>query len=122
MTRRSLNHKMFDSEDISLTATSQKSNVDGIDQAAVIISWIGTAPVGVITFESSNSNEKDFQNSTEVWEELDFGLAVIAVSGNTGSHQVVFNALPFKHIRIKYTSTSGVGALTAHLNATSVGA
>lgn len=122
MTRRSLNHKMFDSEDISITATSSKSNVDGIDQAAVVISWSGTAPVGVVTFESSNSDAKDFQNNNEVWEELDFGLAVIAVSGATGSHQVVFNALPFKWLRIKYTSTSGIGSIIAHLNATSVGA
>jgi len=123
MARRNLNHKMLDNVDISTSQTqSSESNVENVDQAFVIIKWTGTAPVGAITFEGSNDNLNEIKKGTEVWEELYMGLVPIDVTGNSGSHHIQFNSMPFKWLRIKYTSTSGIGNLTAHINAASLGA
>ena len=123
MARRNLNHKMFDSVDISTSQTqSKETNTENVDQAFVIIKWTGTAPIGAITFEGSNDELNEIKKGTEVWEELYMGLVPISVTGNSGSHQIQFNSMPFKWLRIKYTSTSGIGNLTAHINATTLGA
>ncbi len=121
MARRQFNYKMLDASDISTNSDSAKTNVEGVDEATIFVNWAGTSPVGTITIEASNSDSNDFATSLEVWNELDFGSA-ISVSGNTGDHQINFTSMPFKYIRFRYAATSGTGALTARINATSIGA
>lgn len=122
MARRILNHKMLDSADISTTQTQNgHTNVEGVDEATIMVEWSGTAPVGVISVQASNSEQDEFTKGTEVWYDLDFG-ASIDVTGATGDHQINFTAMPFKAIRFVYTATSGTGTMTAHINATSLGA
>lgn len=111
---------MLDDVSIATTQTSGETNVDGVDQAIIIVKWTGSSPVGVITVEASNSKDDEFIKGTEVWEELDFAAA-INVTGNSGSHQLNFTALPFRNIRFIYTASSGTGNLTAHINAASTG-
>lgn len=112
---------MLSSADISTTQTSDTTIVEGIDEASILVQWSGTSPVGTITIEASNSTENEFKKNLEVWETLDFS-ATISVSGNTGSHQILLNSLPFRAIRFIYTASSGTGSLTAHINASSIGA
>lgn len=94
------------------STTSSTTTVGYLDNVGVLLSWTGTSPVGAITFDVSNDNSN--------WVSLDFG-SVIAISGNTGSHVISINQLPFIYIRAKYTKTSGTGTLTASLNAKQVG-
>ena len=107
-------YKMFDAEDISISATSKESNVINLDKASVIFSWTGTAPSGVITCEARNGEKED-------WYELDCG-GTMTVSGASGTHQLVFNELPFTDIRFQYTASSGTGTLDAVITAKVVGA
>jgi len=122
MARRSLNFKMLDNVSMALSQTSPKTNVESVDEASIIVNWSGGAtPVGTITIEASNSPESEFATGTETWEVLDFAQT-IDVSGNSGSHQIQLNSLPFKFIRFNYIFTSGLGNLTAHINGNSIGA
>ena len=120
MSRRNLNHKMIDNLSIAVNQTSSITIVDGIDEAIIIVTWTGSSPVGVITIEASNSKADEFTKGTEVYEVLDFASA-INVSGNSGSHQINFTALPFRAMRFVYTASSGTGNLTAHVNGASIG-
>lgn len=121
MARRIANFKAFDSVDISSTKTSAKSDVSGMDEGIYLVNWSGTTPIGVLTVEASNSSANDFRAGTEVWNSLDFGTAM-NVTGNTGNHEINFTSMSFKWIRIIYTTTSGIGTMSAHFNATSIGA
>ena len=107
--------KIFDAVDISTNQTqSTPTNTSRLDKASITLNWTGTAPVGTITVEARNGSD-------DVWHELDFGSA-ISISGNTGSHELIFNELPFEEIRVLYTAGSGTGTLDAILVAKVVGA
>jgi len=122
MARRSLNFKMLEDVSMSLDQTSTKTNVESVDEASILVNWYGGAtPVGTITIEASNSPDSDFASGVEYWEVLDFSQT-IDVTGNSGSHVIQLNSLPFKFIRFKYNRTSGLGTLTAHINGNSIGA
>lgn len=115
-------YKMLSAVDISSSQTSDKTNVEPVDQATIAVNWsAGSTPIGVITIEASNSSDIEFNQSAETWLELDFGVA-INVSGNSGNHQIIFDSLPFRYIRIKYTRSSGSATMSATLQAKSVGA
>lgn len=90
------------------TITSPETDVMHLDNIGAIISWAGTSPVGVITVEVKSGDSE--------WSELDFG-SVIAVTGNSGTHNLNINQVPFEKIRFIYTKTSGVGALQATISA-----
>lgn len=112
-------HKMFDEVDISSTQTSEASSVLGLDYCTIHVTWSGSSPVGTITVEATN--DRIDTTDTPVYRELDFG-ATISVSGNSGEHDLVINELSFNAIRIKYTSSSGTGTMTARLVAKVKGA
>lgn len=112
-------YKMFDNVDISGSQTSADTTVKTQDKAFVIIEWSGSSPVGAITVQARNYKYPVGPDSG--WVTLDFGSA-IAVSGNTGNHQLVFNEMPFTDIRLVYTSTSGTGTLSAYISSKVVGA
>ena len=114
-------YKMLDNVSIATNQTSDKTNVEPVDQGTIQVEWTGTSPVGVLTLEASNSSDIEFTQGTENWVELDFGVP-IAISGASGNHQIIFDSLPFRYVRIIYTSTSGTGNLTANFHATSIGA
>lgn len=97
--------KMWDATSMAATSTSTSTNVQNLDKASIFVEWTGTSPVGTITVQARNS-------ASGTWYDLDFGAA-ITVSGNTGSHSIVFNELPFTDIQLVYTRTSGTGSITA---------
>lgn len=106
--------KMFDQADISTNATSTATSVIRQDQARIILNWTGTSPVGVITIEARNGAD-------DPYKALDFGSA-INISGNTGSHEIIFSEMPFTDLRVVYTSTSGTGNLDAIITSKVLGA
>lgn len=100
--------------DMSANITSEIVNVQNLDQGSILVEWSGTTPVGTLTVEARNGESQS-------WYELDFN-ATMSVSGNTGSHQIVFNSMPFTDIRLKYAFSSGTGTLDAVITAKTVGA
>ena len=109
---------MIDSADMSGNITSSTTDVINLDKASIYISWSGTSPVGTIVVEATNSDPVDSQS---VWREVNMG-ATISVSGNSGSHDLIFTELPFRAIRLVYTATSGSGDLDATISAKTTGA
>lgn len=81
------------------------------DSAIAYIEWSGTSPVGVVGFEFLEVDSDRSPTEVQIWKPVDFG-ATIAVSGNTGSHQLVFSQLPFFALRPTYVATSGTGTLS----------
>jgi hypothetical protein len=100
-----------DMSDASITST--QSDCQNVDHFQFLVSWTGTAPVGVLAVQQS-TNGVD-------WTALDFGSS-ISVSGNTGSHTIIVEKISFKYCRLVYTKTSGLGTLVAKYSASTVGA
>lgn len=96
--------KAVDAGDMSGNITGKESNTASLDFAGYFISWTGTSPVGELKFEA-----QELENGT--WTQVDMG-STISISGNSGSHQVVFNTMPFAKLRPVYARTSGTGTLT----------
>lgn len=111
--------KMLDAADISTNQLSVDTSSINLDSGSIVVEWTGTTPVGVITIEATNDDPKDPLGAT--YRDLDFGSA-INVSGNSGSHEIILNQLPFRAFRFRYTASSGTGSLTATLTAKTLGA
>jgi len=105
--------KMIDSGDMSSNIESVSTNVTYLDVSSIAISWSGSSPAGTITIEARNGE-------ANAWTELDFG-STISVSGNSGSHRVVFTEMPFTDLRVVYTASSGTGSLDAIITSKQVG-
>lgn len=114
-------YKMLDAVDITTNQTSDKTNVEPVDQGTININWSGTSPVGVLTVEACNCSDIEITQGTAVWITLDFGVP-INITGNTGDHQIIFDSMPFRYMRLVYSATSGAAALTAQFQANSTGA
>lgn len=111
---------MFGSSGANLagSVTSTPTVIRKQDNCGILVSWTGTAPVGVITIEVSNDYDAD-HGVAGTWIALDFGTP-IAISGATGSADISINQLPFSNIRAVYTRTSGTGTLIALLSCKSL--
>jgi hypothetical protein len=83
-----------------------------------MVNWTGSSPVGELFFDASN----DYAPSSGLgtWQALDFGSQII-ISGNTGSHTIAINQLPYRFVRARYVKTSGTGTLIANLSAKQIG-
>lgn len=113
---------MLDSVDITTDQTSEPTTVTHLDRASISIEWSGSDSVGEIQFEFRKLKEGLAESQADTdWTAVDFG-ATINITGASGTHEVIFNALDFTQLRVKYLSTSGTtGILTATLNAKQVG-
>jgi hypothetical protein len=104
--------KVIDTGSMSGSLTSAATVVRNLDMCTYFVEWTGSAPVGYLSFEYV---QKESANpALEVWEQIDLGPAVgssIPISGNSGSHTIIFSIVPFIKIRAKYTRSSGTGTL-----------
>lgn len=112
-------YKMLNAADMSTTQTSAATNTENLDKASIVVRWSGTAPVGAITIEGKNKVQTASGMVDSDWVTLDF--EPINVTGNTGNHTILFIELPFTELRMVYTPTSGVGAITAIITAKQIG-
>ncbi len=114
-------YKAFDAADMSadIAQASPYTTIDQTDKIGIILEWSGTAPVGTFFVDVSYL----YPNTTiySAWEALDFGSS-IAISGNTGTHNISIQDAPFQKMRLRYVATSGTGALTATVFAANKGA
>jgi hypothetical protein len=104
--------KVIDAASMAGNISSAATNVRSMDMVTFFIEWTGTAPVGTLSF--SYVEKESINPSLEVWKTIDFGTAgtTIPISGNSGSHTVIFTVLPFVKMKVNYTATSGTGSLT----------
>jgi len=84
------------------------------DYGSIYVFWTGSSPVGTLEIQAKNG-----VNGT--YRPLDFG-SVISISGASGSHDIILNELPFTHLKLVYTSSSGSGSMTANVTLKSKGA
>lgn len=105
--------------DMSGNLTSAVTVLQSLTMANYSLSWSGTAPVGTVAVQASN----DYQANGSVvlnagtWNTLPLDLAgasvtSIPLTGNTGNGMIDIDGLSAYAIRLVYTFTSGVGALT----------
>jgi hypothetical protein len=126
MGRKSVLHsfKMIDAATMVGNITSAEVDVSQLDGASVHISWASSSIVGEIKVEAING-DKDLTSNVDPsslnWYELDFNDTLV-VNVDNSNMQIVFSALPFTKIRLKYVATSGTGSLTATITAKSIGA
>jgi hypothetical protein len=98
--------------DMSGNITSAASVVRSYDMVTYFIEWSGSAPVGSLSFEYVQ--KESINPALEHWEQIDLGPAVgsyIPISGNSGSHTIIFSIVPFVKLRAVYTRSSGTGSL-----------
>ena len=105
---------MLSQADMSANILSGETNTLQLDKASIYLAWSGNSPVGTIRVEARNGAEAP-------WYDLELD-GTPSVSGNTGSHVIVLNEMPFSDIRVAYDSTSGTGNLDAILTMKTVGA
>jgi hypothetical protein len=106
--------KAFDAVSLASSQTSAETEVGGEDYGSIYLFWTGSSPVGTITIEAKNGGGGTYRA-------LDFGSA-ISISGASGNHEIILNEMPFTHLRIVYTRSSGSGSLTANVTFKSKGA
>lgn len=79
------------------------------------ISWSGTAPLGTMSVQVSNTYAQDSQGNVKNagnWTTLVLSV-VPSVSGNTGNGAIDIDATAFYAIRLVYNRTSGTGTMNA---------
>ena len=106
--------KAFDATSLASSQTSAELEVGQADYGSIYITWTGTSPIGVITVQAKNG-----PNGT--YRDLDFGSA-ISISGASGNHDIILNEMPFTHLQLVYTRTSGTGSISASITTKSKGA
>mgnify|MGYP000687011665 CR=1 FL=1 len=115
-----VSHKMLDEVVLTGNQTSDPTNVTNLDRASISVDWSGSDAVGTIEVQS-RKQKKDSPNADADWRDLDFG-STINITGASGNHEIIFDALDFTDLRIKFTYTSGTaGNITAVLTAKQVG-
>lgn len=83
------------------------------------ISWNGTAPVGAMTVQVSNTysiNGDGSERNPGNWTTISLS-APAPVTGNTGNGAIDIDAISFYAIRLVYIRTSGTGTMQAYINA-----
>jgi hypothetical protein len=104
--------------DMSQTSiTSTPTNVEGIKTLSYQLTWAATgSPIGTLSFEGSNNYSSTAGTGTWVAfsSSLIVGLSSVHPAGSAGDHLVTIDTgvCKARHIRVKYTRTSGSGTLT----------
>lgn len=111
-------YSVITSGDMSGSLTSKVTIIQKLSMISYDISWSGTAPVGVITVQVSNSyaqNEDGTVKTAGSWTTLTLS-STTNVSGATGNGFIDVDATAGYAIRLVYTRTSGSGSLNVIVN------
>ncbi len=100
--------------DLSATGVSVAQAVDNIEGYSICASWDGG--VGTLELEASNNafldNVNNNENPSATW--VTITGSSVAISG-AGTQFWNVSDVYYRAFRIKYTSTSGTGTLTAYV-------
>jgi hypothetical protein len=105
---------MLSNQIVSSTINSVETNVQQLDQASIDFRWSASSLVATLKVQVKNGKNAN-------WRDVDFG-SPINISGSSGSHEVIFLAMPFTDLRLRVEVTSGSGTLDAVITAKTVGA
>lgn len=100
---------------MATTVTSQVTVVQNVSVLSYDISWTGTAPVGQLFAQSSNTYSQNADGTVANsgnWNNLPLSMNA-TVSGATGSGIIEVDCSGTYAIRIQYIPASGVGVLNA---------
>ena len=109
--------KVVTDGDMSASITSAPTIITNTTMISYDISWAGTAPVGTISVEVSNTYSENGQGEVAnagTWTPLTLSVTP-SVSGNTGSGFISLTDLSAYAIRLVYTRGSGTGLLQVTL-------
>ena len=107
------------SGDMSANIISDVTIIQNLSMIGYDISWSGTAPVGVMSVQVSNTYSQNADGTVKNpgdWATLALS-APTNVSGNTGNGFIDVDATGAFAIRLVYTRTSGVGTMQAVISA-----
>lgn len=110
---------VIDDGDMSGDIISLPTIIQNISMLSYDISWAGTAPVGVMSIQVSNSYSQNADGTIRDggnWTTVPLS-SVPTVSGNTGNGFIDVDALGAYAVRLVYTRTSGTGLMTAIVTA-----
>lgn len=99
--------------------TSRATIIQKLSMIGYDISWTGTAPVGAMTIQVSNTYAENADGSVRVagnWTTLTLSSPA-PVSGATGNGFIDVDATGAYAIRLVYTRTSGTGTMNATITA-----
>ena len=99
--------------------TSAVTIVQKLSMISYDVSWSGTAPVGTLSVQVSNTyslNPDGSVNNTGNWTTLTLS-ATANVSGATGNGFLDVDATGAYAMRLVYTRTSGTGTMNATISA-----
>jgi hypothetical protein len=95
------------------TITSTPTIIDQLSMISYEVSWSGTAPVGTISVQASNSYSQNIDGSVKNagnWNTLTLSQTPV-ITGNTGSGFIDIDQMAGYAIRLVYTPTSGTGVM-----------
>lgn len=103
--------------DMSGNITSAVTIINNMSMLSYDISWAGTAPVGVMSVQVSNTYSQNADGTVRNagnWTTLELSH-VPTVSGSTGNGFIDIDAIGAYAVRLVYTRTSGTGLMQAYL-------
>lgn len=103
----------------SSTITSAVTIIKKLSMISYDVSWAGTAPVGALSVQVSNTYTQNADGSVRNagnWTTLTLS-APATVSGTPGNGMIDVDATGAYAMRLVYTRTSGTGLLQATVNA-----
>lgn len=109
--------------DMSASITSEPTILSNLSMCSYQISWAGTAPVGTVAVQFSNTyalNPDGTVGNAGTWDTATLNymgsqVQSIPVTGNADSGFIDISDTAAYAVRLVYTATSGVGTLQATL-------
>jgi hypothetical protein len=96
------------SGDMSDDIVGPTTTIDIADQVCYQVAWTSSDAVGVISVQGSVDGSTFY--------DLTFSPILTQPNSDNGGYLINLGLIPFTYIRLKYTSTSGSGALTATMS------
>lgn len=112
-------HSVMTNRSMAASITSEVTIVKKLSQISYDISWTGTAPVGVMSIEVSNTYSQNADGTVRNagnWTTVTL-TSTTNVSGATGNGFIDVVATGSFAMRLIYTRTSGTGTMNATINA-----
>ena len=107
-------YRLVDAVAMGADITSDKLDIDPTDILNFLVAWsAGATPVGTIEIQYSNDNI--------TWRPLNFGSS-IAVSGNSGDHDIMVEKCNYKYLRFFYDRSSGNATMNVEVRGKTIGA
>lgn len=117
MSRRNVISKLFVSQDaLNTYLESEVLNVRHTDYGSIHLTWAnGVSADFTVTIQARNGD-----SAQDSYRTLDFGSA-IQISGSSGSHEIIFNSLPFADMKLVLTRVAGSADVDATFTYKSTG-